>query len=171
MDIINNTEVSQYLENFDNEVIQNISKIVPALAALEDALLRTGHPWLINPTQLYGLSNLTKNSIFIWIQQNHYFLISSVFSSFSIILDFLFVHNSDWSKPMNFNNWPIGIICICSWLRVACNCLNFNKILFSFHLNILIWQKLLCVMSICWILFSDIIYGFSKTSSGIFEIS
>lgn len=39
MDIINNTDVSQYLENFDNEVIQNISKIVPALAALEDALL------------------------------------------------------------------------------------------------------------------------------------
>ena len=40
MDIIhNNTDVSKYLENFDNEVIQNISKIVPALAALEDALL------------------------------------------------------------------------------------------------------------------------------------
>ena len=39
MDIINNTDISQYLENFDNEVIQNISKIVPALAALEDALL------------------------------------------------------------------------------------------------------------------------------------
>ena len=39
MDIINNTDVSQYLENFDNEVIQNISKIVPALAALEDVLL------------------------------------------------------------------------------------------------------------------------------------